>query len=106
MSEYKNILEERLRTLKTEYITTLTNIERVEKDLNEAKVSNTEVLGSIKTLELILLKFNEVKEEKITFTETSVQRQTKEEILEKKDIIDTRPTPKVINNKRKTNREK
>lgn len=113
MSEYRKILETRLALLKTDYITTLTNIERVEKDLNEAKVSTTEILGSIKTLELLLVQFNKVVEEKPienpykTTTETTSQKQIEEsKVIEEKIIIDKRKTPKKIKNKIETNREK
>lgn len=112
MSEYQKILETRLRTLKTDYVTALTNIERVEKDLIEAKISSTEMLGAIKILELLLMQFSKVvevkpaEEKKIeTITEpTSQKLEVKErEPIKENKILDTRPTPRI--KKRKTNRE-
>lgn len=83
MSEYKRILEARLERLKTDYITTTTNIERVEKDLNEAKTASIEMIGAIKNIELVLEQFRSVQE--------PIVQQTTRPL----------PTPKVIAKKKK-----
>jgi len=102
MSEYRKILENRLDVLKTDYVTALTNIERVGKDLEEAKTSATEMLGAIKNLELLLVQFSKVDMirpipvENKTVTESTVQKQ--------EDTIKSNPrlTPKIIKKQKET----
>ena len=64
MSEYKDLLKTRLEVLKTDYVTMITNIDRVERELAEAKQSAAEMLGAIKNLELLKEQFNSVGEPK------------------------------------------
>jgi len=88
MSVEKTILENRLAILKTEYITTLTSIERVEKDLSEAKIATAEILGAIKNLELILVQLSQTK------PVDDIQKIVEPPKPIEEKIIDKRQTPK------------